>query len=396
MKKQECANPLGNQVRSLTDLVDTQLDICFSDEVLHPVMSMAEICNVRRIYITGCGDSIAAAGVMAGVMKEFSEVFHCEAVEPMDFSRFMKKEELGAGEPDSPLVIAISAGGGTARIREILQKAKKMGAFTILLTNNRESASAQEAKRVFCLDTPKMTEDFPGLRSYFAGIIGLTALAVRMGHVRGVLPPLKPCECKEAVSSYVHSFEKEMGRVEDQMFALAGVWKEFERFEFIGDGPERYSALFAMEKFAEVTGTLGSFDDSEDWCHIGYHIKNPETVGTILFADCHSEGYGRERETARAACGIGRPLLVITNGAPSDFPPQAHVCRIPDTPPEYRWLMPLMDYAPAAILAGYCALLGGRKFFNEYDPIAHVYNGGNVFFNQEIMTMKNSVIEIHL
>lgn len=396
MKKQECDNPLGNQVRSLTDLVDDQLDICFSHKALYPVMSMAEICNVRRIYITGCGDSIAAAGVMAGVMKGFSEAFHCEAVEPMDFSRFMKKEELGAGEPDSPLVIAISAGGGTARIREILQKSKKMGAFTILITNNRESVSAQEAKRVLCLDTPKMPEDFPGLRSYFAGIIGLIALAVRMGHVRGVLPPLASRECKEAVSSYVHSFEGEMERMEAQMFELACAWKGFERFEFIGDGPEQYSALFAMEKFAEVTGTMGSYDDSEDWCHIGYHIKNPETVGTILFADCHSEGYGRERETARAACGIGRPLLIITNGSPSDFPREAHVCRIPDTPREYRWLMPLMDYAPGAILAGYCAVLGGRKFFNEYDPIAHVYNGGNVFFNQEIMTMKSSVIEIHL
>lgn len=396
MKKQDCDNPLGNQVRSLTDLADTQLDICFSDEVLHQVMTMAEICSIRRIYITGCGDSIAAAGVMAGVMKEYSQVFHCQEVEPMDFSRFMKKEELGAGEPDSPLVIAISAGGGTARIQEILRKSKAMGAFTILLTNNRESASAREANRVFCLNTPKMPKDFPGLRSYFASMIGLIALALRIGHVRGVLPPSAPLECKEAVSRYVHSYSKEMERMENQMFALAEVWKEFERFEFIGDGPERYSALFALEKFVEVTGTMAGYDDSEDWCHIGYHLKNPETVGTILFADCHSEGYERERETAQAACGIGRPLLVITNGAQSDFPKEAHVCRIPDTPKEFRWLMPLMDYAPAAILAGYCAVLAGRKFFNEYDPIAHVYNGGNVFFNQEIMTMKNSVIEVHV
>ena len=118
--------------------------------------------------------------------------------------RFMKMEEVGTGEPDSPLVIAISAGGGTARIREILKKANEMGAFTLLLTNKKESASAKEAKRVFFLNTPPMTEDFPGLRSYFAGLVGLIALACRMGEVRGILPPGSAQEFRNAVSGYVH------------------------------------------------------------------------------------------------------------------------------------------------------------------------------------------------
>ncbi|EHI58222.1 hypothetical protein [Hungatella hathewayi] len=127
INKKDYANPLGNQVLSLVDLVDAQLDICFSEEVLHPLMSMAEIFNVRKIYITGCGDSIAAAGAMAGVLLAYTGVFHCEAVEPMEFARFMKLEDVGSGEPDSPLVIAISAGGGTARIREILKKGQRDG-----------------------------------------------------------------------------------------------------------------------------------------------------------------------------------------------------------------------------------------------------------------------------
>lgn len=396
MSKSEYGNPLGNQALSLLDMVDAQLEACFDEKTLSGLMSMAEIFNVRKIFITGCGDSIAAAGAFAGVMRKFTGAFHCEMIEPMEFTRFLKKEEAGIGEPDSPLVIAISAGGGTARITEVLQKANRMGAFTILLTNNRESVGAQNAKRVFCLNTPKMPEDFPGLRSYFASITGLIALAARIGRVRNILPPTALTDVKQAVSAYVHSYEAVMERIDSQMFELAGTWKEFEQFDFIGDGPELYSALFALEKFVETNGVTGNFDDSEDWCHINYHVKNPDRIGTILFADRHSNAYGRERETAAAACGIGRPLLVITNGPAADFPKAANVCCIPDTEKGYEWLMPLMDYVPASLLAGYTSALAGRKFFNEYDIAVHEYNGGGVFFNPSVMTMKSSEIQICL
>lgn len=396
MNKKDYANPLGNQALSLVDLVDTQLDICFSEDTLENLMSMAEIFNVRKIYITGCGDSIAAAGAMAEVLLTYTGVFHCEMVEPMEFARFMKMEDVGTGEPDSPLVIAISAGGGTARVVEILKKANQMGAFTLLVTNKKESAAAEEAKRVFFLNTPHMTEDFPGLRSYFAGIVGLIALACRMGQVKGILPPGAGEEFQAAVRGYVHSFGDVMEQIDDQMFELAKTWKDYELFDFIGDGPELFSALFGLEKFIEVAGVMGNFDDSEDWCHIDYHVKNPESIGTVLFADCHAPGYGRERETAAAACGIGRPLLVVTNGDAGDFPADAHVCRIPDTPENFRWLMPLMDYVPVALLAGYCSTLAGRKFFNEFDTVLHEYNGGKRFMNPDNMTMRSSKIEIHL
>ena len=107
MSKSEYGNPLGNQALSLPDMADAQLEACFDEKTLSGLMSMAEIFNVRKIFITGCGDSIAAAGAFAGVMRKFTGAFHCEMIEPMEFTRFLKKEEAGIGEPDSPLVIAL-------------------------------------------------------------------------------------------------------------------------------------------------------------------------------------------------------------------------------------------------------------------------------------------------
>ncbi len=122
MSKSEYGNPLGNQALSLPDMADAQLEACFDEKTLSGLMSMAEIFNVRKIFITGCGDSIAAAGAFAGVMRKFTGAFHCEMIEPMEFTRFLKKEEAGIGEPDSPLVIAISAGGGTAGLQRFYRR----------------------------------------------------------------------------------------------------------------------------------------------------------------------------------------------------------------------------------------------------------------------------------
>ncbi|MEI3174508.1 MAG: SIS domain-containing protein [Lachnospiraceae bacterium] len=214
MNRQEYGNPLGNQVKSLPELVDEQVKRCFDEKKIQELISVAEIFDVRKIYITGAGDSIAAAGAFAEVIQKFAGVFHCEAIEPMEYTRFMTASDIGIGEPNSPLVIAISAGGGTARVREAILKTNELGAMSLLITNKKESASSAVAKKVFYLDVPPMEKDFPGLRSYFAGMIGLLALAARMGRVRNVLAPEKTEEIRQAICKYVHSWETEMERID--------------------------------------------------------------------------------------------------------------------------------------------------------------------------------------
>lgn len=396
MEKKNYSNPLGNQVLSLPSMVDEQVDYCFSDEVQQSIMSMSEAFDVRKIYITGCGDSIAAAGAMAPVVHRLSGVFGCEMVEPMDFTRFMLAKDIGIGEPNSPLVIGISAGGSSSRVVEVMRKANEMGAFTIALTNNGESPVAKEAKRSFVLNTPKMQDDFPGLRSYFASMVGLIAIACRMGRVRNVLPPDSEKRLAEALKAYIHQYAGILEGMDTDMFELAKSWKSFERIDFIGDDKELYSALFAMEKFLECTGVMANYDDSENWCHVGYHIADPESIGTVFFADATAASYGRIQETVSAAAAIRRPVLVITNGEKGDFPEGARVVQVPRAEAGNEWMQTLMDYAPAALLAGYCCTLAGRKFFNEYDPIAKEYNGEGKYFAEGIRTMKNSEIKIFI
>ncbi len=394
MDKRNYNSPIRNQVFSLPELVDIQLERSFCKEKLQNILSIAEIFDVRNILLTGCGDSYAASAVMAPVLQKYCDVFSCKAVETIEFNRFTPKADIGIGEPNSPLVLVISAGGSTARICETLEKAEKIGALPILLTNKAKSPAASLAKRVYFQDTPPMENDFPGLRSYFASLIGLSALACRIGHVRGILPPTAEKEWKEAISGYVHSYEKVLEQIDDQMFELAQTWKDFERFDFISDGTELYSALFGLEKFYECNGIRGVYDDSENWSHINFFFRDPQTVGTVIMADKNSPGFSRTVEIVASAHKIGRPVLVVTNANKSEFIDGVTVCTLPEAPKGFEWLLPMMDYVPASILASYCCTLAGRKYFNAYDPFTNVYDRSVKYFDSSILTMSSSKVEI--
>ena len=113
----------------------------------------------------------------------------------------------------------------------------------------------------------------------------------------------------------------------------------------------------------EIAGSLTDEYDTEDWCHIGYHLKAAGQIGTVFFLDCRAPSYGRSLETVAAARGIGRPTLVITNGPLADLPEGAAAVQMPLLEEQPAWLAPLFDYAAPAILSGYCSELRGKGKF---------------------------------
>lgn len=389
MNRLDFDNAIRRQVMSLPDLVEEQLLECFGSG-LRNLMTIAEIFDARKIIMTGCGDSYAAALAMAPVLEKYCGcLMGVSVMRCIEFTRFLSREEIGIGEPNSPLAIVISAGGETARVCEALEKANQVGAFSILLTNHPESRAAKMARRVYAMNTPLFPDSSPGLRSYFASMTGLIAFSARVGHVRGILPPTGSAEIKDAVRSYVDAWRSVLEKVDEQMYQISAIWKDYRQFDFIGDDVEYGSAFFGAAKFLECNGCAVSVDDSEDWCHINYFLKDVKETGTVIMADKNAPSFTRIQETVNSAVGIGRPVLVITNAEADRFAKGAVVCTVPETPKGYEWLLPLMDYIPASLLAGYIAKMQGEKYFRR-NAVA-----GNPFANLACMTLKDSQIEIY-
>lgn len=363
MEKEKNAydNGIRQQVFRLPELCEAQLEVCFGP-ALKELMSMAEIFDARKVILTGCGASYAAALAMAPVIEKYCDCFGVQVMRLIEFTRFLPGTEIGIGEPNSPLVIVLSEQGKEARVCEALGKADRMGAFPILLTGNPDAPAAAYARRVFGTRPAQTPEGVFAVQAYFGSLVGLIAFASRMGHVRGTLPPSGPRQFREAVLSYMDKCTERLEQIDRQIFEVAWKWRDLTQFDLIGDDVEYGSAFFGAVRLQEYAGCAAAVDDSEDWCHINYFIGSPEKTGTIVMADENQPSFGRVLETVQSAVRIGRPVLVVTNAKEDIFEKGAEVCTIPDAPEGFAWMYPMLDFIPLALLAGYlCALKGGGQ-----------------------------------
>ena len=375
MIKENYKNTIELQVKSLPSLAITQIESCFNEDVLQKLMTGEEFKKIKKVIITGCGDSYSAAGAMATLFKKYSGVDACDALDPMQYSRFCTKESVLEKKynDNEILVIIISASGKADRIAELLSKTNTMGVKSMLVTNNIESRGAFLANSLFFVNTPPLC-DSPGLRSYFASMIALAALGSYIGVLKGHINKNDFINLKKEILSYSSLIEEALEKIDDEMFALAKSWKGFNKFEIIGDDNEFFSAQFSEQTLIECTGAQAVHADSEDWCHINFFLRNPQEIPTIFKADKNAKSFDRIKESIRVAVSIGRPTLVIADADKASFDARAIVCSIPSVKEEYHEILPMFDYIPDALLAGYCAALSDKLFFGgRYDYRKQVF-----------------------
>lgn len=374
MEKQNYENTINLQVKDLFSLVDVQTEKCFDRTKMDSMMSGEDFAKLKRVIISGCGDSYSAAGVVAPIMKELAGLESTESPDPMLYSTFYDQDDtLLDCDPDEVLVIAISASGNSGRILDILNVANDHGARTMLISNNPESKGSALADMLFYVETPAGLNS-PGLRSYFASMIALLSLTTRIAVAKGIKSEKQEKQLLETFISYVKSYQAEYESIDDQMFELAQAWKDYTRFEIIGDDADYYSAQFVEEKVIECAGLQCGHYDSEDWCHINFFLKNPESIGTVHLVNSYSPSYDRALETVRVSQEIGRPTLAVVDSNTIIETEGVHVCSLPEVPAEYHWMQSFMNFIPGSILAAYLATVEGRFFFGgRYDPKNQVW-----------------------
>ena len=362
MDKNKFDNTLRQQCMSIPELCSVQ--IAGIQKGMKDSIPLEVLEKCRRITVTGCGDSYVAAKAAIPAFKKYVkrtgyEFIHERAIH---VARYMKFDRQVS---DTTLVIVVSCSGAPTRIQEVLQRANYYGCHTLAVTNNPEGRAAQEAEYSLIVNTPVFPNATPGLRNYYASLVGLYMLAAYFGKATGNGTECFVEEMEEAIRQYTSAYTDLLDEYDNQMFELANKWKNFKSFDLIGDDVQYCTAFFIAAKFAEVAGGIANVDDSEDWCHVPFFQKNPGKIGTIIVADRLANDRSRIRETVKQAVGIGRPVLLLANGTKEDFGITAdiEVCTLPDTPKGYEFISVLMNYLPGSILAGYIATLLNEPFF---------------------------------
>lgn len=392
MEKKAYENSITTQVYDLSALTPVQVEKCFDLEKLGKILPAEVAGNIRRVIITGCGDSYSAAGAMVRGFRELSGLRKCNTPDIMDFCHYYTEEKILKGfSQNEVLLIAISFSGGSQRVVDALEKAKQTGVHSLLITRNSASIAAQAAEYVLDVETPEGCNS-PGLRSYFASLLALAALGGYLGVCNHNLSVDAFQQTKSQCTSYVLEFLERLPQIDEQMFAMAQRVKDLHTFEVIADGNEGYSAQFVEQKFIECGGVFCDHTTSEEFAHISFFLRGSSSIGTIILVNQADLSLSRMRDTVDGCLKQHRPTLVVTDVRPdffdvrkgpidtsvniytqvpmgvnaAEFAGKAEICSIPTAPAQ--WMSPLVDFIPGSLLAGYQAAINEHLFFaGRYD-----------------------------
>lgn len=352
----ENKNTMLAQVESLPDMIRSEFKAV--DHRVRLVLDHDECLSVKRIVITGCGDSH-----MAGVATELAfEKLAGIPTEPMRANtggRYASPYTL-SHFPRNPLVIGISVSGSTARTLEALGLFSNRGLPTMALTGNPEGRLAQLADKVLDCSCP----DFgpaPGVRSYRMSLLALYLLAIRLGEVKDLYSQDEANKLRQSLLSTADAIEATITAVNSKTRQLAEAFANEKSHVFVGDGPNFGTAMFGAAKVIESAGVHAMGQESEEWAHLQYFSAIEPGTPTFLISPGY-RGHNRVGDLMAPLKNIGRQVIAIVPEGDQVVAPHA------------QWVLPVvgevaeiftpMVYAVATeLFAAHMSDVLGEPFF---------------------------------
>lgn len=361
-----------------------------TDEVIAQAIPDYILRNIKRVIVTGNGDSYAATLATSEFNSRMFINADYHALRCIDVSRHYV---FPSEKPDETLVIVISVSGTGSRVTEAMKRAAAKGCTTLAITGNPKSRMAKEADHVLRIEVGQSQAYSPTnqTRTYFTAIITTLMLGLHVGVLLGAITQDFAVAQREEIQRYVNAVcaQNVLTRVDDQMFVLADQWKDYLGYGFVGSGSDFATACFATAKFFELCGSLNCLNDSEDWCHIDYFQTNRNCLGSITIASKNCASFSRTVETISSMQKSDRNVLVITDANRIEFIEGVEVCTLPAA--EYDHINPLMNFMPAFMLGNYIAIKRGYEYFGGMDannPLFSQDGGINTIKSSEIVFIK--------
>ena len=353
-------NSMVAQVRSLPTLVRELVPVL--DDTVRKTLDHKLCLSVKRVYITGCGDSHHAA-----LASELAfEALAGRPTEPMSALQFARYAVayLPPTGPGTNLVIGVSVSGEVARTTEALRLARQAGATTLALTATPGSRLAGAAELVVLSTTPPFPDPpgvhTPRVRSYLASQLGLLLMAVRIGEVRGHLDWGAATAMRRDILALADAAQRTVDACDPRARALAEEWRDADDFVFVGGGPNYATALFCAAKVLEASGDGAVGQDTEEWAHLQFFART--TATPTFFITPGGRDLSRATEVAVAAKAIGRRVVAVAPASASTLREVAtHLLPLAEGVPEM--FSPLLAAIPGELFAAYRAEILGEPFF---------------------------------
>jgi glucosamine--fructose-6-phosphate aminotransferase (isomerizing) len=368
-------NSMVAQVYSLPDLVTENFQVL--DDTIRNTLSHDLCHSMKRLYLTGCGDSYHSA-LNAELAFESIAGVPVEPLTAHQFSRYGVSYMPQTG-PGTNVVVGISVSGEVARTVEAINLANQVGAETVALTATPGSRVDETAKTtLFSTITPFPDPQgihTPGVRSYAANQLALYLMTIRIGEVKGLLSPDDATALRGELRMLADAIKTTIESSDKPAQDLANSWVDANEFVFVGSGPNFGTALFSAAKILEASGDPALGQDLEEWAHLQYFARAVPTPTFIMSAG--TRDLSRAIEVAVAAKTIGRRVVIIT-------PPENEVLyEIGDSvlgiaAGVREVFSPLITAIPGELFAAYRADVIAEPFFRDFRGGRSIEEGGGI------------------
>lgn len=372
----ETENPMVAQVKSLPSLIRSQFKAI--DRQVRLLMSHEDSLSVKRIVITGCGDSH-----MAGIAAELAfEKYAGIPTEPMRANtagRYAAPYQLSSFERN-PLVIGISVSGTVTRTREAIGLLKQQGLPTIAITGNPDSPLAQMSDWIIDCAIPEIAPA-PGVRNYRMSLLALYLLAIRLGEVKGRYSQDEANALRQSLLSTADALEATIAAVDTKTVEMAEAFKNEKSYVFVGDGPNFATAMFGAAKVIESAGVHAMGQESEEWAHLQYFTAIENQTPTFLISPGY-RGHERVGKLMAPLKNLGRQTVAIVPEGDTIVGPYADWV-LPVVGEVAEPFTPMVYAAATELFAAYLSDVLGEPYFRRTNQ-AYIKN--NDIRNTEIVT----------
>lgn len=367
-------NSMVAQVDSIPQLIQKTFQTL--DKTAKEQLSPELILSLKRIYITGCGDS-HHAGLTTQYAFEKLTGLPTHAATALEFARY-RTGFLSSWALKTNLVIGISVSGSVARTFEALQLAKNAGGTTLSLTATPDSRVGQAGDILFKAPLPPFElpegEVSPGVRSFFINQMALLLMALRIGEVNGTIDVKKANDLRKELLGLADVIEETIQNNRSGIQELVNDWQAADEFVFVGGGPNFGTALFSAAKVLEASGDSALGQDTEEWAHLQYFQKKSSTP--TFFITAADRDLSRMGECLFAARQIGRRTAVIC--------PESEKALIQKADSAFNFprvkeiFSSLVTQIPGELFAAYRAEVIDEPFFRNFTGGRDVENGGGI------------------
>jgi glutamine---fructose-6-phosphate transaminase (isomerizing) len=343
MLKEICEQPdtVRDAMRGRINLEDSAAKLGGLD------MNPAELRDVSRIVLTGCGTALHAARVGEYTIEQLANI-------PVDVDFASEYRHRNTPPTERTLVFAISQSGETADTLGALRESKRKGYRTLGICNNVASTIARESDGgVYMHAGPEI--GVAATKSFTSQLIIVTLIGLLLGRMRQ-LSTAQGKRIIDALEALPGQIEQVL-KLSDQIEGIAKKYKGAGGMLFFGRQFNYPIALEGALKLKEITYLFAEGHPSAELKHGIIALIRPDLPSIFIAPDdgVFSKNVNN-MEQVKARKG---PIIAITsgNGAKQLKDLAADIIEVPST---IECLSPVLTVIPLPLLAYHLAVTLGR------------------------------------